>query len=119
MPFNRLKMRDVSRELFIEHGWDVPRGLINAQERNPLNYTLEQYQQAKRAGLRASAAVGHLVGTDKGFEVLPRRWVVERTFGWLGRSRRLAKDWETHLESAIAWLFIAHIRIATRRLARA
>ncbi|MEP0407235.1 MAG: IS5/IS1182 family transposase, partial [Roseibium sp.] len=37
----------------------------------------------------------------------------------LGRSRRLAKDWETHLESAIAWLFIAHIRIATRRLARA
>ena len=55
----------------------------------------------------------------KGFEVLPRRWVVERTFGWLGRSRRLAKDWETHLESAIAWLFIAHIRIATRRLARA
>jgi hypothetical protein len=53
MPFNRLKMRDVSRELFIEHGWDVPRGLINAQERNPLNYTLEQYQQAKRTGRHA------------------------------------------------------------------
>lgn len=54
----------------------------------------------------------------KGFEILPRRWVVERTFAWLGRSRRLAKDWERSLESAIAWLFIAHIRIATRRLAR-
>ncbi len=53
MPFNRLKMRDVSRELFIEHGWDVPRGLLNTQERNPLNYTLEQYQQAKRAGRHA------------------------------------------------------------------
>ncbi len=53
MPYNRLKMRDVSRELFIEHGWDVPRGLINAQERNPLNYTLEQYQQAKRTGRHA------------------------------------------------------------------
>lgn len=53
MPFNRLKMRDVSRELFIEHGWDVPRGLINKAERNPLNYTLEQYQQAKRTGRRA------------------------------------------------------------------
>ena len=53
MPFNRLKMRDVSRELFIEHGWDVPRGLINAQERNPLNYTLEQYQQARRMGRHA------------------------------------------------------------------
>lgn len=54
----------------------------------------------------------------KGFEVLPRRWVVERTFAWLGRSRRLAKDWEKCWTSAIAWLFIAHIRIATRRLAR-
>ncbi len=53
LPFNRLKMRDVSRELFIEHGWDVPRGLINTQERNPLNYTLEQYQQAKRSGRHA------------------------------------------------------------------
>ena len=53
LPFNRLKMRDVSRELFIEHGWEVPRGLINSQERNPLNYTLEQYQQAKRTGRHA------------------------------------------------------------------
>nr|WP_321361383.1 hypothetical protein [uncultured Hyphomonas sp.] len=53
MPFNRLKMRDVSRELFIEHGWDVPRGLLNTQERNPLNYTLEQYQQARRTGRHA------------------------------------------------------------------
>jgi len=56
--------------------------------------------------------------TVNGFEILPRRWVVERTFAWLGRSRRLAKDWEKSLESAIAWLFIAHIRIVTRRLAR-
>ncbi|WP_306249879.1 IS5 family transposase [Parvularcula sp. IMCC14364] len=55
----------------------------------------------------------------KGFKVLPRRWVVERTFAWLERSRRLAKDWERCWTSAIAWLFMAHIRIATRRLARA
>jgi transposase len=54
----------------------------------------------------------------KGFEVLPRRWVVERTFAWLGRSRRLAKDWERSLESAIAWLFIANIRFMTRRIAK-
>jgi putative transposase len=54
----------------------------------------------------------------KGFEVLPRRWVVERTLAWLGRSRRLAKDWEQSLESAIAWLFIANIRLMTRRIAR-
>lgn len=54
----------------------------------------------------------------KGFHVLPRRWVVERTFACLGRSRRLAKDWERTIESALAWLFIAQIRTLTRRLAR-
>jgi len=54
----------------------------------------------------------------KGFEVLPRRWVVERTFAWLGRCRRLAKDFEATIASAVAWVFIAHIRMLTRRLAR-
>ena len=55
----------------------------------------------------------------KGFEVLPRRWVVERrTFAWLGRCRRLAKDWVKSIASAEAWPFIAHIRLLTRRLAR-
>jgi putative transposase len=53
-----------------------------------------------------------------GFEVLPRRWVVERTFAWLGRCRRLAKDWEKSIESSTAWTFIASIRLMTRRLAR-
>lgn len=56
--------------------------------------------------------------TAKGFELLPRRWVVERTFAWLGRCRRLAKDVETTLASAVAWVFIAHVRLLTRRLAR-
>ncbi len=55
----------------------------------------------------------------KGFEILPRRWVVERTFAWLGRCRRLAKDFERTIESAQAWVFIANIRMLTRRLARA
>ncbi|RJT18577.1 IS5 family transposase [Mesorhizobium waimense] len=55
----------------------------------------------------------------KGFEVLPRRWVVERTFAWLGRCRRLAKDFERSIESAQAWIYIANIRMLTRRLARA
>lgn len=50
LPYNKMKMRDVSRELYIQHGWDMPRGLINTAERNPLNYTLEEYQQAKRNG---------------------------------------------------------------------
>jgi putative transposase len=54
----------------------------------------------------------------KGFEVLPRRWVVERTFAWLGRCRRLAKDWERSIESSTVWAFLASIRLMTRRLAR-
>jgi len=54
----------------------------------------------------------------KGFEVLPRRWVIERTFAWLGRCRRLAKDWESTIASAESWLLIAHIRRVTRLLAR-
>jgi transposase len=54
----------------------------------------------------------------KGFEIIPRRWVVERTFAWLNRCRRLAKDWEKSIASAEAWIFIAHIRILTRRIAR-
>ncbi len=56
--------------------------------------------------------------TAKGFEVLPRRWVVERTFAWLGRCRRLAKDREKSLASAEAWINISHIRLTTPRLAR-
>jgi putative transposase len=53
-----------------------------------------------------------------GFVVLPRRWVVERTFAWLGRCRRLAKDYEASIESSTAWTLIAHIRMLIRRLAR-
>ncbi len=56
--------------------------------------------------------------TADGFEVLPRRWVVERTFAWLGRCRRLAKDWEKTIASATAFILIAHIRLLTRRIAR-
>lgn len=56
--------------------------------------------------------------TAKGFEVLPRRWVVERTLAWLGRCRRLSKDWEKSIASAEAWVTIAHIRRVIRHLAR-
>jgi putative transposase len=56
--------------------------------------------------------------TAKGFETLPRRWVVERTFAWLNRCRRLAKDFEATIESSTAWTYIAHIRTLTRRIAR-
>jgi transposase len=52
-----------------------------------------------------------------GFVVVARRWVVERTFAWLGRCRRLAKDRESTIQSSEAWLLIASIRRATRHIA--
>jgi transposase len=55
--------------------------------------------------------------TAKGFVLLPRRWVVERTFAWLGRNRRLAKDFERTIESATAWLYLASVQQITRRIA--
>jgi putative transposase len=53
----------------------------------------------------------------KGFVLLPRRWVVERTFAWLGRNRRLAKDFEETIESSTAWLMLASVQLMTRRIA--
>ena len=52
-----------------------------------------------------------------GFEVLPRRWVVERTLAWLNRNRRLAKDFEASIESAKAWVYIASVQLIIRRIA--
>jgi putative transposase len=53
----------------------------------------------------------------KGFKVLPRRWVVERTFGWLGRSRRLSKDYEEAPETSENFIFLAMTHLMLRRLA--
>jgi transposase len=73
----------------------------------------------------AIAALGHwtieiIKRSDavEGSTMLKRRWLVERTFGWLGRRHRLAKDFEASIDSAVAWVFIAHIPMLTRRLAR-
>lgn len=54
---------------------------------------------------------------QKGFQVIPKRWVVERTFAWLGRNRRLSKDYEFLSETSETWLYIAMVALLTRRLA--
>ena len=54
----------------------------------------------------------------KGFQVLPRRWVVERTFAWFGRNRRLARDFERTITSSETWLYLASVQLLARRLAR-
>jgi transposase len=52
----------------------------------------------------------------KGFVVLPKRWIVERSIGWLNRCRRLAKDWENLNLSALIFLRLASIRLMLRKL---
>jgi transposase len=54
-----------------------------------------------------------------GFAVQPRRWVVERFFAWIGRNRRLAKDFEATIDSARAFLYAASVMLLVRRIARA
>jgi len=53
----------------------------------------------------------------EGFHLLPRRWVIERTFAWLGRNRRLAKDFEQLIETATAMLVVGTVQLFVRRLA--
>ena len=52
----------------------------------------------------------------KGFTILPKRWIVERTIGWLNRCRRLAKDWECLNRNALAFLRCTAIRMMVRKL---
>jgi hypothetical protein len=53
----------------------------------------------------------------KSFIRLPRRWVVERTVAWLNRNRRLVKDVDATIESSVTWLYIASVKLMSRRLA--
>jgi putative transposase len=54
----------------------------------------------------------------KGFQVLPRRWVVERTFSWTDQNRRMSKDYERLTETSEAFIYVAMSRLMARRLAR-
>jgi putative transposase len=54
----------------------------------------------------------------KGFQVLPRRWVVERTFSWADQNRRMSKDYERLPETSEAFIYVAMSRLMSRRLAR-
>jgi putative transposase len=54
----------------------------------------------------------------KGFQVLPKRWVVERTFSWTDQNRRMSKDYERLTETSEAFIYVAMSRLMARRLAR-
>ena len=71
-------------------------------------------EDAQRNGIRLEV-VKH-TEAKKGFVLLPRRWVVERTFGWLGRFRRLARDYERLTETLAGWHWIAFLTLLLPRL---
>lgn len=50
LPYFKMKLKDVSRELYLEHGWKIPPGIIDRKDRNPLNFSREEWQQSKRVG---------------------------------------------------------------------
>ena len=84
----------------------------------PRGYAGDKLRQALRRIGKWTLEIVKRSDTAKGFVVLPRRWVVERTLAWLNRNRRLAKDFEQTIASATAWLFIASIQLFARRIAR-
>ena len=88
------------KKLFADGGYQG-RNFREAQKKALPNMTTEIVKRSDQA---------------KGFEVLPRRWVVERTLAWLGRCRRLAKDWENLNRKALAFLRLASIRFMLRKL---
>lgn len=79
------------------------------------------YQGPKMAGVVAKTGAWRIEIVKRNdvprFEVLPKRWIVERTFAWISRNRRLARDFERHIRFAVAFIRLAMIRIMMRRLA--
>ena len=70
----------------------------------------------KKVMSRVNVEIVKRSDTAKQFVVLPKRWIVERTFAWLGRCRRLARDWENFNHKALAFLRLASIRLMLRKL---
>lgn len=82
-------------------------------------YQGRQFQEAlKRVWSQAELEIVKRSDQAKGFVVLPKRWVIERTLAWLNRCRRLGKDWENLNVKARAFLLLASIRLMVRRLCR-
>lgn len=78
----------------------------------------EKFAAGVREATGWTVAVVTKVAGQQGFAVQPRRWVVERTLSWLGKQRRLAKDFERLEESTEAWIFLTMIRLMSRQLAQ-
>ena len=82
-------------------------------------YSGKNFANAIKQVCGESVRVEVIERKSKGFEILPKRWIVERTFGWLNRFRRLSKDYELYTEMSEGMIYGSLIRLMTRRLATA
>ena len=105
------------RKLFVDWGYrglrEVARGLGLE-----LEVVARPYAGVRGGWVREGEEVPE-IPREGGFKPLPKRWVVERTFAWMGRNRRLGKDYEYHPEVTEAWMYLGMIRLLVKRLARA
>jgi putative transposase len=105
------------RKLFVDWGY---RGL--KETASSLGLELEvvarPYAGVRGVWVREGAEVPE-IPRERGFKPLPKRWVVERTFAWLGRNRRLAKDYEENPRVSEAWVYLGMLRLLVKRLAKA
>ena len=102
--FERIKHSKYSRWCRLKLIWADGgyRGELPAWVRQTLGWTLEIVEK---------------LGDHAGFQVLPKRWIVERTFAWLNRQRRLSKDYERLPATSEAFIYVAMIRLMVKRLA--
>jgi putative transposase len=114
-------LRRLDRRRFprLRYGWvdQGYRGAFLDQVKQRFGITLEVVQRADGGRRRRWLPPGVQPPVVPAFQVVPRRWVVERTFGWLGRFRRLSKDYEFLPATSEAVIYLAMIQILTRRLA--
>lgn len=132
-------MKGRKRQIVVDTVGSLIRALVhpaNEQDRTAIRYVLQRIPVTSRwrhvlldAGYDTPAAAAFcrrlfnveyeiVKRTGKGFEVLPCRWVVERTFAWLGKYRRLSKDYEALPKVSEAFLYVASVHLLTRRVAR-
>jgi putative transposase len=107
--------RDVLQPLKEKH-WRLKKIWADANYRGELIQWLHELRQGR--GHRRIELEIVAKADNHRFVVLPKRWIVERTFAWFGWSRRLSKDFEALCETTEAWILIAMIHLMTKRLAR-
>ena len=106
LPHYKLKLRDVSRQLFIERGWSMPKGLMNSQEGNPLNFSREEWHQAKRIGRdprTIKAIFQDCWATSDGLRAFKNALEARGYYLACGKRGFVAVDWQGEVFAVSKW----------------